>query len=484
MKGKIAAGHEFTAKAAARILESGGNAFDAAIAAFFASFITEPCMSSAGGGAFANILTADNKSYFVDFFCQTPSNKKLEKAVEFEPMVVNFGETSETFYLGMGSIAVPGTIAGLYEIHEKFAKLPLMELIQPALEYARDGVVINGFQYFDICVLESILSKEAESRSVYYSGNRPLQVGDLIKMPKMADYLEFLIKEGKREFYEGEFARKLVNDCSERGGYLSMDDMKNYKAIVTKALKFRYRDHYILTNPMPSLGGTLLSYVMKALEQNFDPSAPYEIFSKAHVHSVQKSIEQGYAYKNEIKTLSKKWGSTSHFNILDKEGNAINITMSNGEGSGYMVKDTNIMLNNMLGETSLLPNGLHSWEPSRRLASMMSPTIVTDLNNSFRIALGTGGGSRIPSMIAQVLHYLIDFEVSTLRAVQADRMHNEYLELNLEPAFVGKNTRQNDLEVVNWNQKAMFFGGVHTISRKNGQIDAVADSRREGHAIN
>ena len=121
-------------------------------------------MSSAGGGAFANILTADNKSYFVDFFCQTPSNKKLEKAVEFEPMVVNFGETSETFYLGMGSIAVPGTIAGLYEIHEKFAKLPLMELIQPALEYARDGVVINGFQYFDICVLESILSKEAESR--------------------------------------------------------------------------------------------------------------------------------------------------------------------------------------------------------------------------------------------------------------------------------------------------------------------------------
>jgi len=223
---------------------------------------------------------------------------------------------------------------------------------------------------------------------------------------------------------------------------------------------------------------------MKALEQNFDPNAPYELFSKAHVQSVQKSIEQGYAFKNEIKTLSKKWGSTSHFNILDEEGNAINITMSNGEGSGYMVKDTNIMLNNMLGETSLLPNGLHSWEPSRRLASMMSPTIVTNLNNRFRIALGTGGGSRIPSMIAQVLHYLIDFEVSTLHAVQADRMHNEYLELNLEPAFIGKNATQKDLEVVNWNQKAMFFGGVHTISRKNGQIDAVADSRREGHAIN
>jgi gamma-glutamyltranspeptidase/glutathione hydrolase len=480
-KGIIAAGHEQTAEAAAIILRDGGNAFDAAIAAFFASFINEPCMSSAGGGAFANVWTAEGQSILLDCFCQTPKQKKLARSVDFEPMVVNFGSTTETFHLGMGSIAVPGIIAGIYYLHEHFATRPLQVLVQPALELARKGVKINGFQHFDIRVLEAIMTKEPASKQLFYPDGRPLAVGEVLRMPAMADYLEFLVQEGQREFYEGEFAQRLVADCQERGGFLTRKDMADYRVHVSKPLRFGYRNKTVLTNPLPSVGGTLLGFILRKLEQQ--PKGAYQAGSPAHVQTLQQSLDEVYRIERSVTNLQRKWGSTSHFNIVDKAGNAINITMSNGEGCGYTVPGTNIMLNNMLGETSLLPDGFHSWTPDTRLASMMSPTLVLDEHGRIETALGTGGSSRIPAAIAQVLHYLIDFDFPVQKAVEAARLHNEHLELNLEPNFVGKHQVQEGLNVVNWTEPAMCFGGVHTIHRYGEQWQAIGDDRREGFAL-
>lgn len=477
--GTIAAGHQETAKAAALILEDGGNAFDAAIAAFFASFIAEPCMSSAGGGAFANIWTAAGQSLFLDCFCQTPRSKQLHGLVDFEPMVVNFGSTSETFHVGMGTIAVPGIIAGIDYIHRHFGTRPLSVLVQPALELARQGVTMNGFQNFDIRVLEVIMTREEESRAIFYPDGNPLAVGEILRMPALADYLEFLVKEGKREFYEGELAKQLVADCRERGGYLTLDDMANYQVRVDQPLRFSYRDRTVLTNPLPSVGGTLLGFILRKLDQV--PS--YTAYSPEHVQTLQQILDEVYRIERRPTELNKKWGSTSHFNIIDRQGNAINITMSNGEGCGYMVPGTNVMMNNMLGEASLLPDGLHSWTPDTRLASMMSPTLVLDANQQLEIVLGTGGGSRIPAAIAQVLHYLIDFKRPVQEAVHAARLHNEHQELNLEPDFVGKHLPQSDLKVVNWQAPAMFFGGVHSLQRQGQTWRAAADDRREGYAL-
>lgn len=482
-KGIIAAGHEKTAEAAALILKDGGNAFDAAIAAFFASFISEPCMSSAGGGAFANILTATGQSVFLDCFCQTPKQKRPLSEIDFGPMVVNFGSTTETFHVGMGSIAVPGIIAGIYYIHEHFASLPMSVLLEPALDLARNGVVINDFQFFDIRVLEAIMTKEEEARNIFYPTGSPIPVGSVLKMPAMADYLEFLVKEGKREFYEGELAQRLVADSKERGGFLTERDLLDYEVKVSKPLSFGYRDRTILTNPLPSMGGTLLGLVLRKLEKRYQQN--YKAFSKQHVQTLQQIIDEVFRVERSVTNLNKKWGSTSHFNIVDKKGNAINITMSNGEGCGYMVPGTNVMMNNMLGEASLLPNGFHSWTPDTRLSSMMSPTLVLDAEEKFEIAIGTGGASRIPAAIAQVLHYLIDFKMDVHEAVHAARLHNEHLELNLEPDFVGKHLpAANDLlKVINWEQPAMYFGGVHTIQRKGSRLYAAGDTRREGFAL-
>lgn len=476
--GIIAAGHEKTAAAAAIILEDGGNAFDAAIAAFFASFITEPCMSSPGGGAFANIFTADKKTLFLDCFCQTPQKKLPIKHLDFKPMVVNFGETTETFHLGMGSIAVPGIIAGIYYIHRNFGSIPLKNLLEPALQLAREGVIINNFQHFDIRVLKAIMTNCPESKAIFYPKGKALAVGDTLRMPGIADYLEFLIAAGEREFYEGEFAQKLVKDCIEKGGFIRLEDLKSYRVRATAPLRFTYRDRTILSNPLPSIGGTLIGLIMRKLEQK--RALNYQAGSTEQVQLLQQITEEVFSIERTVSNLNKKWGSTTHFNIVDKAGNAINITMSNGEGCGYMVPGTNIMLNNMLGEASLLPNGLHSWTPNSRLSSMMSPTIVLDALGQFQTAIGTGGGSRIPSMIAQVLHYLIDFDMPTKTAVDAPRLHNEHQELNLEPGFVGKHLPNHQLDIINWETPAMFFGGVHTIHRFNKELQACGDNRREG----
>ncbi|MDC0230824.1 gamma-glutamyltransferase [Aureispira] len=479
--GIIAAGHEKTAQAAALILKEGGNAFDAAIAAFLASFISEPCMSSAGGGAFANILTADGKSVFLDFFCQTPKIKRPASEMEFEPMVVNFGETTETFYIGMGAVAVPGVIAGIYHIHKHFATIPMHILVEPALDYARNGVIINDFQFFDICVLHDIMTKEVEAKNIFYPEGKPLAVGKNLQMPILADYLEFLVKEGEREFYEGEFAKQLVKDSSTRGGGLTMDDMLHYKVNSNKPLSFPYRNKKILTNPLPSIGGTLIGLMMRKLEKRYHNN--YLPFSNEHVQTLQNIIDEVYRIEKSVPNLNKKWGSTSHFNIVDNKGNAINITMSNGEGCGYMVPGTNVMMNNMLGEASLLPNGYHSWVPDTRLSSMMSPTLVVNSEGKFEIATGTGGGSRIPSVIVQVLHYMIDFGMDVRTAVHSARLHNEHSELNLEPAFVQKHLAVNQLKVINWESPAMFFGGVHTIHKKGNDLFASGDDRRDGFSM-
>lgn len=479
--GLVAAGHEKTAWAACQILKDGGNAFDAAVAAYFASFITEPCMSSAGGGGFANIYTKEKSPVFLDFFCQTPRSKKVDQPLDFVPMVVDFGETSETFHLGIASIATPGMIAGIYHIHDHFCTIPMKHLLEPALELARNGVVMNGFQVFDIKVLKPIMVREDESRNIFYPNDTSLQVGDVLRMPQMADYLEYLVKEGREEFYQGEFAKQLIQTCQERGGYLKHDDLKNYQVLERKPLSIPYMGRRVLTNPMPSMGGTILGLMLRKMSTAFRDR--YDVGSPRHVSTLQAIIGEVLQYEKRPEALFSKWGSTTHFNIVDRHGNAFNTTVSNGEGCGHMVKGTNIMMNNMLGEASLLPDGFHNWPEDTRLSSMMSPTMVTSMDGSFEMAIGTGGGSRIPSMIFQVLHYLIDHGFTVQDAVDASRLHNEYGELNLEPDFVGKHTEKEGLHVKNWDESAMFFGGVHTIVKQKDGFYAASDDRREGFVM-
>jgi len=495
-KGIITAGHSQTAWAGIQILNEGGNAFDAAIATTLAACINEFCMCSLGGGTFFNLFTQNGKSVLIDAFCQTPKQKRSLEQIDFYPHTIDFGGTQEDFQIGMGSIATPGTLAGIYALHEQFATLPFKVLIEPALEIARKGSIVDDFQAFDYGVLESMLRVHPESKALFVKEDDCLvKEGDVVGMPVFADFLECLRFEGKDLFYKGETARKIAADSQEKGGFISYEDLESYQPVFRNPLQFKYRGHTILTNDLPSIGGALIALGLDQLQhvrnfqQHTDPNHTnrlFEVFS--YLETVDRTVEglskllaqKSYIQSSFNRSGARKWGSTTHFNIMDEHGNAISVTTSNGEGSGYMIEGTNVMLNNMLGEAALLPGGFHSWEPDTRLSSMMSPTLILDDQDMVRYALGTGGAGRIPTMVLQVISYLLDYKMPVQDAIAAPRCHVEHGSFDLEPELWSEGPF-NIEKVSQWPKKHMYYGGVHTIERlAHDQFAGVGDSRRSG----
>ncbi len=496
-RGTIAAGHIATADAAATILREGGNAFDAAIAALLASFVAEPCMSSAGGGAFLTAYNPSERAAFTyDCFVQTPRQKRSPEQVEFLPIEIDFGTAKETFYIGMGSVAVPGTIAGIWKIHEDLGSLPMSVLAEPAIHLAKNGVPVDSFQEHDFNLLVDILAVSKPSE-VFWRGDRLIKEGEVMYMPEFADCLDHLVREGQQEFYQGEIAKQILKLNESKGGHLTAEDLANYQVARRTPLRFQYRDHHVLTNPLPSLGGSLIALVLAGLSIKGDISFPSgsaeEVERLAPILHALDQIPKtpqnlvaelaGY-YPHAGPALgseSTAFGGTSHFSILDEHGNAVSVSTSNGEGCGHFVPGTGIILNNMLGETALLPNGLHSWETSVRLGSMMSPTIVLDAAENAEMVLGSGGAGRIPFMLAQVIYQVVDQHLGIEAAVNAPRMHAIDGVFNLEPGlpFEGLNLPPFQ-QILPWEAQSLYFGGVHAVTKRGNALAAIGDTRRGG----
>ncbi len=482
----VATGHEYTAKTAVEILKAGGNAVDAAIAAFIASWVVEPCMTSAGGGAFANVAMADGSAFLFDFFTQTPRRKRPEKELDFYPIEVDFGDLKEVFHIGKGTTGVPGSVAGVFSLHEAFGTIPLRELAQPAIEAAKTGTKINAFQYLNYQLLAPILKQSKRAKQTFFPNEYLIQPGEIQYFPQMADFLDFLTREGRNAFYQGEVAHKVVRDFEVGGGQLTMDDFKNYQVNIRKPLAFSYRNRTILSNPLPSIGGSLIAIFLKRLELESIPkkaNSREQVSSLYKVLSSMENIEQsptgglGHYFK---RFLTSKRGSTTHISIVDKNNNAVSLSTTNGEGCGYFIDGTDIQLNNMLGEAALQPNGFHTWEENVRLSSMMAPTIVLDENELPEIVLGSGGAGRIATVISQVLHYLIDYDMPVAEAVAMPRVHLSNGILNVEFGFPALTKEAFKHEVNEWNKTSLYYGGVHTLKRVKDTWTASGDARRDG----
>ena len=493
--GVVCAGHTETAEAAVTILQEGGNTFDAAVAALFASFVCEPCMSSPGGGGFMTAVEEHKKSFVFDFFCQTPSAKRPISEIEFYPIDLNFGTRTEEFHIGIGACGVPGSIAGLFAIYDNLCTLPLKVLAEPALQLAKNVVVVDDFQFIDYELLAPIIEKAEEARPIFFPGGKLIQEGEVLRFHHLADTIDYLVHEGQDAFYKGEIARRVVKDSERLGGLLIMQDFAQYQVEVRKPIKFDYRDKTIITNPPPSLGGKLIQLFMSLLENDNHPlGKPYnidhvsrlqQVFDKVDktncsLPKIEKELSDLTESNNEMNNPIKK-GGTSHFSILDEMGNAVSISTSNGEGSGYMPQGTDIMFNNMLGESALMPGGFHSWPTNTRVTSLMAPLIALNSKGIIEIVTGSGGASRIPGAISQVLHYLLDHKMHVEEAVNAPRIHWEDGVLNVEPGFEGRlNHPSNMKQLYMWDKKGVFFGGVHTIVNHEGKIEASGDARRSG----
>jgi len=491
----------------------GGNAFDAAAAAVLASFVTESSLTSAAGGGFLLAHTQENQNILFDFFSQTPLDKRPTQAINFYPIEVNFGDAIQEFHIGMGAIAVPGNIGGIFHVQQKLGKLPFHIVTEPAIHYAKYGIEVNEFQTYCWQILHPILTATKAARQIYAPKGALLEVGDKLFMPDFADTLSYIAQQGVREFYRGDIGRQLIQDCQTNGGYLTLADLAQYQVIERQPLTINYRGNTLLTNPPPSSGGILIAFALELLSQfeiskiGFGTPLHLQILTavmrltdrarkekydnnvyQTDIAKIFLTVDLVTEYASQLERYLKnqsvnKWGSTTHLSVVDNEGNAASVTTSNGEGSGYIIPNTGIMLNNMLGEDDLNPHGFHQWRENVRISSMMSPTIVLK-DNRPEIVLGSGGSKRIRTAILQVISNIIDFQMPVDLAVNNSRLHWEDRVLNLEPGWSEEaiaNLISADETSLLWNKQNMFFGGVHTVMEdESGSISGAGDRRRNG----
>jgi gamma-glutamyltranspeptidase/glutathione hydrolase len=510
-RGVIAAGNPDTAEAAAEMLRAGGNAFDAALAALAAACVTEPVLCSLGGGGFLLARPAGGQAVLYDFFAHTPKRARPAGEVEFYARHADFGATTQEFHIGAGSVATPGVVAGLFAVHGDLGSMPMGEIVAPAAALARDGARVEALQAFILGVVDTIFTATPEARALY---SRPgedgvlLREGDILRLPELADTFEALAGEGSARLYRGTIAERILSQSRDKGGHLTEDDLAGYQVIRRAPLVREYRGNRLLTNPPPSSGGLLIAFALDLLERveihrdGFGRTAQLDLMARVMDETNRARIEtrlhdlaedeaaetlldrallDRYAESMHGRPASHR--GTTHISVIDGDGNAAALSISNGEGSACIVPGTGIMLNNMLGEEDINPHGFHGWPADTRIASMMAPTLIEAADGS-TIALGSGGSNRIRTAILQVRVNLFDFAMPLGRAVESPRIHAEGGVVNVEHGFDGGEIaalaamRQG---VKSWPDVNMFFGGVHAASMDaKGGFTGAGDPRRGG----
>ena len=292
----------------------------------------------------------------------------------------------------------------------------MTELVQPAIQLAKEGFIVNDFTEMVLKLVGPAVCSHPSGKALFQPNGAYPKSGELFKMPELADCMEYLAQYGSDEFYRGEIARQVAETHQNQGGYLTREDFENYRVIERNPLMIPYRDYQICTNPPPSAGGTLASFTLKLMEKY--NIGQFRFGSTQHMNVLIKAMKETalargkrlnqyiqhpdvlkyffdtdflHAHEQRIREQPLKLGSTTHFTVADAAHNIVSITASTGEGSGYVPNGTGIMFNNMLGEEDLNPNGFHEWGTNQRMTSMMAPTL---LFKDDKPVLATGSGRR------------------------------------------------------------------------------------------
>jgi gamma-glutamyltranspeptidase/glutathione hydrolase len=423
-KGAVACGHEETAAAASEILAEGGNAFDAALAAMCAAVVVEPVFCSLGGGGFLLASPAESEALTYDFFVETPRRRRPASEIDFYPILADFGTAKQEFHIGLGAIAAPGAIKGLFEVHADLGSLPMTRLVEPAVRLAREGWRLRPIDHFVFRVVGPILIAREDSRGVYTrSDGDLLHKGDVMCQTDLAGCLEALAREGADLFYAGEMGQALISACEGGGGHLTGEDLARYRVERRQPLVRDYRGARILTNPPPSSGGILIAFALEMLGQGeleplgFGTSEHLAFLTQvmaltnrarieSRLHEALDEADEASAaarlfdpallrsYAEQVRGHPACSRGTTHISVIDAQGNLAALSLSNGAGCGFVLPGSGIMLNNMLGEQDLNVAGFNAWREGTRMASMMAPTLAFFADGGVA-ALGSGGRASI-----------------------------------------------------------------------------------------
>jgi gamma-glutamyltranspeptidase/glutathione hydrolase len=512
-------------------MEKGGSAFDAMIATDLALTVCFPNAGNISGGGFMVYRTADGKTGSLDFREKAPIAASADMYLDIDGNVIDGKST-----LGGLAVGVPGTVAGLVAIHEKFGTIPWEELVQPAIDLALDGYLVTEKQEKSFnSKIEDFISVNGPE-TFYAQG---FKSGDRVKNISLANTLKRIAKFGKSGFYEGETANDLVNRVKETGGIISHDDLLAYKPVWRDPINFQYKDLNIFAMGPPSSGGICLGQILKMIE-------PYDIGQYKHnsIKAMQIIVEaerRSYAdrslylgdpdfykvpekkllnteYLNErmetfdfdkaTKSIDIKPGSlifeeseeTTHYSIIDEIGNAVAVTTTlNGSyGSKVFVEKGGYFLNNEMDDFSSKPGipnmfGLiggkaNSIASQKRMLSAMTPTIV-EKNGKLSMIVGTPGGSTIITSVLQTILNVYEFGMNIQKAVSAARFHHQWLPDNIvmEPGRFDRNIikklQEKEYEIKEEYNK--IIGRVDAIHiSENGIISTGADPRGDDKAVN
>ena len=368
-KGIVSTGSKEATDSAVDILQNGGNAFDAAIAAVFTSMTSEFALTGVGGGGAMMLSNQGSEPILCDFFVDAPKNISKKK-LDFFGVDINFGDSVQKFHIGKGSSAIPGTLAGLVSIQDQYGNLPISAVLEPAISLARNGYTINDKQAYIFKLLEPIFSYTKEGKELFFKNGKILQAGEIFRNSNFATFLERVSKEGSSFFYLGEVG-EIISDTFGDDGLLDKEALKDYHVAIRKPIKTCYNETEVYSNPAPSVGGTLIIFLLRLLEKsNFkkinssllinamgitnyarykictDPNNEYQInyllddviFSK-YLKMFESMTIVFKDYENELGR-----GSTTHVSVIDENLNAASVTTTNGEGCGYFIPDTGIMM--------------------------------------------------------------------------------------------------------------------------------------------
>ncbi len=524
--GAVVSAHPIASKVGVMVMKQGGNAFDAAIATQLALAVVYPGAGNIGGGGFMVGHLTNGTSVTLDFREAAPAGASRDMYLDAQGNVIA-GKSIN----GHLSTGVPGTVAGLFQTLQ-YAKLSFKQLIQPAIDLAENGFVITEREAASLNGIQSDL-KTYNTAPTAFTKATAWKGGDTLFQPQLANTLKRILDNGAAGFYEGETAKLIVDEMQRGHGLITMDDLKNYKAKYRAPVTFDYKGYTIVSMPMPSSGGVLLHQMFKMIEDR--PLASYGFLSPKAVQLMTEVERRAYAdraeymgdadfFKVPVNTLtsdtylkermkdydSLKAGNsetikpgkipheseqTTHISIVDGDGNAVSITttLNNSYGSKTVVGGAGFLLNDEMDDFSAKPGvpnlyGAVGGEanaimPGKRMLSSMTPTIVLKDGKAF-LVVGTPGGTTITTSVFQTIVDVIDFNLSTERAVNAPKFHHQWLpdEIAIEKTF--PQSVRTALENMGYKfSERGAIGRTEVIKvGENGSYEAVADSRGDDGA--
>jgi gamma-glutamyltranspeptidase / glutathione hydrolase len=459
----IAAGHPATAEAGLRVLEEGGTAADAAVAASLASCVAETVMTGLAGGGHAIWLDrSTGAALLLDFFVTVPGTHPDRAVAALEDVGVPFGNEIVHYQVGIASCAVPGVPAGLHDLWQKHGRLPWSVVVEPALELAQAGVRMPSAHAECLAMLAPVMTLREGAR-IYAPGGELLQEGDRLEQPGLASALELIRDEGARTFYDGTIAETLIALMREREGPVARADLERYEPLWLEPAEAGYAGARVLTRG----GLSQLPETLSALPRLRDLDPAEHALTLARV-----LVAPPYSGRGE------QIGDTTNLVSVDGDGNACVLTTSLGLGSGDFLPGLDVHLNSMLGEVELQVAPL---EPGGRMESMMSPALVLD-GDGLAIAAGAAGGTRLRPALAQVLSGILDEGLEPQAAVDRHRLHSTGDIVRLEPGFPDEAVAALEgagYDVRRFTALHHYFGGVSLLARSGG----AADPRRSGAAL-